>query len=128
MSATASPASWFHSSLRYKSDDLFGSTENFVKLFQAKYGSDPDFTQASGSAVGVILQMAIEQAGTLDRDKVRNVLANREFKTFFAPIKFGPDGEANSYTPPVFQIQSRRVVVIYPDAIKQAELAPVAAN
>jgi branched-chain amino acid transport system substrate-binding protein len=121
-------ASWFHSSLRYNSDDLFGSTENFVKLFQAKYGSDPDFTQASGSAVGVILQMAIEHAGALDRDKVRNVLANSEFKTFFAPIKFGPDGEANSYTPPVFQIHNRRVVVIYPDAIRQAELQPVAAN
>jgi branched-chain amino acid transport system substrate-binding protein len=121
-------ASWFHASLRYKSDDVFGSTENFVKLFEARYGSEPDFTQASGSAVGVILQMAIERAGTLDRDKVRNLLATGEFKTFFAPIKFGPDGEANSYTPPVYQIQNRRVVVIYPDAIKQADVQPIAAK
>ena len=75
-------ASWFHSSVRYKSDDLFGDTETFVKAFRDKYRSDPDFTQASGSAIGVILQMAIEKAGTLDRDKVRSVLANTEFKTF----------------------------------------------
>ncbi len=121
-------ASWFHSSVRYKSDDLFGSTENFVRLFDAKYHSEPDFTQASGSAIGVILQMAIEKAGTLDRNKVRSILADSEFKTFFAPIKFGPDGEANSYVPPIFQIQNRKVVVIYPDAIKQAELQPVAGN
>jgi branched-chain amino acid transport system substrate-binding protein len=121
-------ASWFHSSVRYKSDDLFGSTEGFVKQFAAKYHSEPDFTQASGSAVGVILQMAIEAAGTLDRDKVRNMLAQREFKTFFAPIKFGPDGEANSYIPPVFQIQNGKVVVIYPDVIKQADLEPVTGN
>ena len=53
-------ASWFHSSVRYKSDDLFGDTETFVKAFQAKYRTDPDFTQASGTAIGVILQMAIE--------------------------------------------------------------------
>jgi branched-chain amino acid transport system substrate-binding protein len=119
-------ASWFHSSVRYKSDDLFGDTQTFVKLFTAKYRSEPDFTQASGSAIGVILQMAIEKAGSLDRDKVRNVLANSEFKTFFAPVKFGPDGEANSYTPPIYQIQDRKVVVIYPDVIKQADLQPVA--
>lgn len=119
-------ASWFHSSVRYKSDDLFGDTQNFVKLFTAKYKSEPDFTQASGSAIGVILQMAIEKAGSLDRDKVRSVLANTEFKTFFAPVKFGPDGQANSYTPPIFQIQDKKVVVIYPDVIKQADLQPVA--
>ena len=56
-------ASWFHSSVRYKSDDLFGDTETFVQAFRAKYRCDPDFTQASGSAIGVILQMAIERAG-----------------------------------------------------------------
>jgi branched-chain amino acid transport system substrate-binding protein len=121
-------ASWFHSSVRYNSDDLFGSTQSFVRLFQARYGAEPDFTQASGSAVGVILQMAIEQAGSLDHDKVRSVLANSEFKTFFAPIKFGPDGEASSYTPPVYQIQNRKVMVIYPEGIKQAELQPIVAN
>jgi branched-chain amino acid transport system substrate-binding protein len=119
-------ASWFHASLRYASDDLFGNTQNFVKLFEAKYGSEPDFTQASGSAVGVILQMAIERVGTLDRAKVRAVLASGDFKTFFGPIKFGPDGEANSYIPPVYQIQNQKVVVIYPDGMKQAELQPVA--
>ena len=119
-------ASWFHSSVRYKSDDLFGDTQNFVKLFTAKYKSEPDFTQASGSAIGVILQMAIEKAGSLDRDKVRSVLANTEFKTFFAPVKFGPNGQANSYTPPIFQIQDKKAVVIYPDVIKQADLQPVA--
>ena len=95
-------ASWFHSSVRYNSDDLFGDTQNFVKLFAAKYKSRPTSPRRPGSAIGVILQMAIEKAGTLDRDKVRSVLANTEFKTFFAPVKFGPDGQANSYTPPIF--------------------------
>ncbi len=121
-------ASWFHSSVRYKSDDLFGDTETFVKAFQAKYRTDPDFTQASGTAIGVILQMAIERAGALDRDKVRSILANSEFKTFFAPIKFGADGEANSYTPPIFQIQNRKVVVIYPETIKQSDLQLITGN
>ena len=118
-------ASWFHASLRYKSDDIFGSTVNFVKLFKAKYGSEPDFTQASGAAVGSILQMAIEQVGTLDRDKVRIALANTPFKSFFGLVKFGPDGEANSYVPPIYQIQNETVVPIYPDEIKRSEMMPV---
>lgn len=118
-------ASWFHASLRYQSDDIFGSTENFVKLFKAKYGSEPDFTQASGAAVGSILQMAIEQVGTLDRGKVRNALANTPFKSFFGLVKFGPDGEANSYIPPIYQIHNQTVVPIYPDNIKRSELMPI---
>jgi branched-chain amino acid transport system substrate-binding protein len=34
-------ASWFHSSVRYKSDDLFGDTQNFVKLFPRNTSPSP---------------------------------------------------------------------------------------
>ena len=69
-----------------------------------------------------MLQQAIEAAGTLDRDKVRAALASGKFQTFFAPISFSAPGYANSYTPPVFQIQGGKTVVLYPKEIKQAEL------
>jgi len=118
-------ASWFHSpSLQVRRP--VGDTQNFVKPVQPRNTVRARFHQASGSAIGVILQMAIEKAGTLDRDKVRSVLANTEFKTFLCFGEFGPDGQANSYTPPIFQIQARRWSWIYPDVIKQADLQPVA--
>lgn len=110
-------ASWFHPVLTYKSEDIFGSTQNFVSLFKAKYGSEPDFTQASGAAVGVILQLAIERAGSKDRDAVRAQLVKGGFKTFFAPVSFGPTGMADSYIPPVFQIQQGKVQVVYPPEV-----------
>ncbi len=110
-------ASWFHPVLNYQSEDVFGSTKNFVAEFRKKYGTDPDFTQASGAAVGVILQLAVERAGSKDRAAVREQLVKGNFKTFFAPVSFGPTGIANSYIPPVYQIQNGKVEVILPAEI-----------
>ena len=114
-------ASWWHPAVRYKGEDVFGSTENYNKTFQAKYGFIPDYAQASASAAGVILQLAIEKAGSIDRKKVRDTLATMEVVTFWGPIKFGPDGQIISLKPPVFQVQEGKQAVIYPPEIKQSE-------
>ncbi len=115
-------ASWWHPGVRYKGQDLFGSTENYNKVFQAKYGFVPDYAQASGSAAGAILQLAIEKAGTLDRAKVRDALAAMNVTTFWGQVRFGPTGQINSLKPPVFQIQKGTQVMIYPPEIAQATL------
>ncbi|MCG5237868.1 amino acid ABC transporter substrate-binding protein [Xanthobacter oligotrophicus] len=113
-------ASWFHPAVNYQSEDVFGSSKAFVDAFKAKYGSEPDFTQASGAAVGVVLQSAIERAGSTDRAKVRAELQKGGFKTFFAPISFSPTGIADSYVPPVLQIQNGKVEVVLPESLASA--------
>jgi branched-chain amino acid transport system substrate-binding protein len=115
-------ASWWHPAERYQGKDIFGTTENFVKLFHDKYKSDPDYGQASAAVCGALFQMAIERAGSLDRDKVRDELAKLDVVTFWGPVKFGPNGQINSLEPPVFQIQGSKPVVLFPQAIKQGEL------
>jgi branched-chain amino acid transport system substrate-binding protein len=115
-------ATWWHPAVRYQSKDVFGSSEKYTAAFKAKYNALPDFTNATGSAVGVILQMAIERAGSTDRANVRETLAGGGFETFFGPLTFNKAGQAVSYTPPVFQIQNGKTVVIYPDAIKNGDL------
>lgn len=115
-------AAWWHPAVRYKGQDLFGSTENFNKLFRDKYGRDPDYGEASSAVAGAVLQLAIEKAGTTDRKAVREALANMKVTTFFGPIKFGPTGQVDSLLPPVFQIQNGTQVVILPEAIKQGSL------
>ena len=117
-----SSASWWHPAVRYTSKDVFGSTENFNKMFRAKYGVEPDYGEASSAVSGVVLQLAIEQAGSLDKKAVRDALAAMNTMTFFGPIKFGPTGQVVSLDPPVFQIQKGRQVVILPAAIKQGDL------
>jgi branched-chain amino acid transport system substrate-binding protein len=115
-------ASWWHPAERYDGTDIFGTTENFVKLFHDKYKSDPDYGQASAAVCGALFQMAIERAGSLDRDKVRDELAKLDVVTFWGPVKFGPNGQINSLEPPVFQIQNAKPVVLFPQPIKQGEL------
>ena len=65
--------------------------------------------------------MAIERAGSLDRDKVRDELAKINEMTFWGPVKFGPTGQINSLEPPVFQLQGGKAVVLLPALIKQGE-------
>ena len=115
-------AAWWHPAVRYQGEDIFGSTENFNKLFRAKYNREPDYGEASAAVAGAVLQIAIERAGSTDPKKVRDTLANMKVTTFFGPIKFGPTGQVDSLEPPVFQIQNGTQVVILPEPIKQGTL------
>jgi branched-chain amino acid transport system substrate-binding protein len=115
-------ASWWHPAEHYEGKDIFGTTENYVKLFHDKYGSDPDYGQASASVCGALFQLAIEKAGSIDRDKVRDALASLDVVTFWGPVKFGAHGQINSLEPPVFQIQGGKPIVLFPAAIKQGDL------
>jgi len=115
-------ASWWHPAEQYDGKDIFGTTSNFVKLFREKYKSEPDYGQASAAVCGALFQMAIERAGSLDREKVRDALAALDVVTFWGPVKFGPNGQINSLDPPVFQIQGAKPVVLFPDTIKQGDL------
>jgi branched-chain amino acid transport system substrate-binding protein len=116
-----SSASWWHPAEQYNGKDIFGTTANFVKLFKDKYKLEPDYAHASAAVCGALFQMAIEKAGSLDRDKVRDELAKMDVVTFWGPVKFGANGQINSLEPPVFQIQGGKPVVLFPDAIKQGE-------
>ena len=114
-------AAWWHPAAQYSGKDIFGTTANYVKLFKDKYKSEPDYAQASASVAGALFQMAIEKAGSLDKDKVRDELAKMDVMTFFGPVKFGPTGQINSLEPPVFQLQGGKPVVLSPALIKQGE-------
>jgi branched-chain amino acid transport system substrate-binding protein len=114
-------AAWWHPAVRYKGKDIFGTTESFVKAFEAKYKATPDYAEASASAAGAVLQMAIEKAGSVDRQKVRDTLAAMNEMTFWGQVKFGPTGQITSLEPPVFQIQKGKPLVLHPQAIRQGE-------
>jgi branched-chain amino acid transport system substrate-binding protein len=117
-----SSAAWWHPAVRYDGKGVFGSTENFNKLWEQKYTSAPDYAQASAAAAGEILQLAIEKANSIDPKKVHDALAAMDATTFYGRIKFGPNGQITSLDPPVFQIQGGKPVVIFPEYIKQGEL------
>jgi ABC-type branched-subunit amino acid transport system substrate-binding protein len=67
----------------------------FVSAYKAAYGGEePSYHAAGGYVAGLILQRAIEQAGSLDTKAVKEALDKLDMLTFFGHIKFDT-GEAH---------------------------------
>lgn len=117
-----SSAAWWHPAVAYEGEGIFGATADYVAAFQEEYGALPDYAEASASAAGVILQLAIEQADSIEADAVRNALAGIDVTTFYGPVRFGDTGQITSLEPPVFQIQDGEAKVVYPEAVKETDM------
>ena len=116
-------ASWWHHTTTYTSDDVFGSTKAFYEAFKEKKGTDPDYVHASAAAALCALQAAIENAGSIEPAKVRAALGDLSITTFYGPIDFGANGMNGGRDLPIIQVQDEKVVVLFPEAIKQADMA-----
>lgn len=117
-------ASWWHHATTYEdTDDVFGSTQAFYKAFLAQEGVDPDYVHASSAAALAALQAAIEKAGSIQPAKVRAALRDLSIHTFYGPIDFGENGMNGGRDLPIIQVQGGEVVVLFPEAIKQADMA-----
>ncbi|MEW5868811.1 MAG: amino acid ABC transporter substrate-binding protein [Chloroflexota bacterium] len=76
--------------------DWFGSTgKEFVDAYKAAYNEEPSYHAAGGYVAGLLLQKAIEQAGSLDTQAVKSALDGFDLLTFFGHIKFDTSAEAH---------------------------------
>jgi branched-chain amino acid transport system substrate-binding protein len=117
-----SSATWWHHSVAYQGDDVFGTSQAFYDAVVAKTGKDPDYVHASSAAALIALQKALEAAGTTDRDAVRKALQDLDIKTFYGPINFREDGMNQARDLPIIQVQGGAPVVVFPADIRKAEL------
>jgi branched-chain amino acid transport system substrate-binding protein len=116
-------ASWWHWATPFKSDDVFGTTKEFYDaVVKATGGTEPDYVNASSAASLIVLQKAIEEAGSLDRERVRAALAHMDTMTFFGPVKFRADGMNETRALPLIQIQGGKPVLIYPDELSNVPM------
>jgi branched-chain amino acid transport system substrate-binding protein len=106
------------------------TTPEFAKAFEDKFHAKADYHAASGYTDGMILQHAIEQAGSVDPEKVTAALNAIDVTTFFGHIKFATDPEHHG-----LQVAHEMVLaqwqkvngkpgrqVVWPDAAKSAPL------
>src|ERR1700730_6402472 len=72
----------------------------YVAAYRKKFQTqdEPNYQVADGTAAGIALQRAIENAGSLQPDKVRNALRRLDMMTFYGRIKFDSVGQ-NPYKP-----------------------------
>jgi branched-chain amino acid transport system substrate-binding protein len=107
-------------------DKWFGDAAAFAKEYKAKFGYDPDYHAASAAADVETFAYAIEKAGTLDPKKVRDAIADIDFQSLYAHVKYGKTGQIE-LPQIVIQIQNGNVVPVYTDKFLNKPKYPVPA-
>ncbi|GAC1407523.1 MAG: amino acid ABC transporter substrate-binding protein [Candidatus Velthaea sp.] len=93
----------------------------YAAEFQKKYGHVPDYHNAESSATCLAFQYAIQKAGSLDPQKVRDALAKLDVVTFYGILKFDNRG-INIYKPmAVNQIQKGDLKTVWPTGVQNAQ-------
>jgi branched-chain amino acid transport system substrate-binding protein len=64
------------------------SVADFVAAYQKKFSESPSYHSAGGYVAGLLLQQAIEKAGSTDTAKVKAALDAMDIYTFYGHIKF----------------------------------------
>ena len=82
---------------------VFGSSADFSKNFETRFGYVPGYDDANSAACGLAFGLAIEKAGSLDAKKVREALAGLDVMTFIGRLRFNADG--SRATPPLYALQ-----------------------
>jgi branched-chain amino acid transport system substrate-binding protein len=129
------PSQW---ELQVNYKPQFGpTTAEFAKAFLTRFHVPADYHAASGFTSGVVLQHAIEQAGSIDPEKVVAALNATDITTFFGHIKFATDPghhglqSAHQMVLAQWQMENGKLgrQVVWPSAAQSANLLyPIPAN
>ena len=93
-------------------DKWFGDAAQFADAYKKKYGYQPDYHAASGAADVETFAYAVEKAGSLDPEAVRDAIAKSDFESLYAHVKYGENGQID-LPQIVVQIQDGKLVPVY---------------
>jgi branched-chain amino acid transport system substrate-binding protein len=106
----------------YHGIDSFGTPANYTQLYEAAYHQAPSYQAAESTAAGLAFQYAIQNANSVDPERVRSALASLDIMTFYGRLKFDATG-ANVYKPmATIQIQYGHLVTVYPSDVANAQM------
>ncbi len=99
-------------------DPIFGSAANYEKEFKVAY---PEYAEkkvpyqtAQASAAVYVFKDAFERAGSLDKNALRDAIAETDLMTFYGPIRFSENGNNIAKPMVLRQIQDGAYNVVAP--------------
>lgn len=96
--------------------------EAFVKNYMDQHGGQvPSYAVATAYQAGLVLQQAVEQAGSLDQEKIREAIASMDFKGPFGEFQVGDHGVQVAHKGVVIQIQNGKRVTVWPGDIASGQ-------
>ena len=96
----------------------FPGVKELNDKMKAQTGEDANYAIGPGVASIQVIAAAIEKAGTLKRDKVRDAIAATNMMTVTGPVKFQANGKRQDAIPVVTQWQNGKTEMVWPDKMK----------
>ena len=93
-----------------------GNSE-FNEAYKKEFGREPVYHSAAGYAGCLVYLESVKRAGTLDSEKVREVLLKLEMKTPFGDFKVDQDGFQTAHKMVTAQWQDGKKVIVWPDEL-----------
>jgi branched-chain amino acid transport system substrate-binding protein len=106
------------------SDPIFGTSQNYYKYYTSVTDRKESYqTIAASACIGSYVR-AMQDAGGLDPEKVRDALAALDYESLYGRIKFTPDGDGDPVLmgPAIGQIQNENLQVVFPEHVASAKL------
>ncbi len=105
--------------------NVFGSAAELGRIFEERFGYVPLYYDTAPIGAAIVLQHAIEKAGTLDTDAVRDALASftvdNPIETEFGWMGFDETGLNYALKAAVLQVQNGEPVLIGPEDFAKAQ-------
>lgn len=95
--------------------------DDFVSAYVAKFDMEPSFHAAGAYGSCMIFREAIETAGSLDQNAIRNVLLNLETQTIFGNYAVDERGYQVANDGLFIQWQEGNKVIVWPDEVAEGE-------
>ncbi len=102
--------------------DWLGTPAEFAARYEAMWGEPPTYQAAESAATPLALMLAIEEAGSLETDAVRQALRDLDVVTFYGPINFDETGKNTAKPMGTVQIQDGVILVVAPTVAAEADL------
>ena len=95
----------------------------FMKSYQSEYNRPPDYHAAANFACIFVVAAAIEKAGGLNQDKIRDAYATIQVPTILGTYKVNGDGVQLGYISYIIQWQKGKQIVVYPANVSDGKPA-----
>jgi len=103
-------------------DPWLGSAADYAERYTEQFGVHPSYQAAESTAAALVLHVAIEAAGSLETDALRDALNEMDIVTFYGPVNFDETGKNTAKPMATIQIQDGEIVVIAPEESAVADV------
>lgn len=100
-----------------------GTSTDYALRYSREHGHAPTYQAAGSTAAALVLQLAIEQAGTIETQAVREALMSLDIETFYGPVNFDEKGRNAAKLMGAIQIQEGGPELITPTGVATGRLA-----